>query len=184
MLPVTNRKHITVLSFELKCKAATFPGSSNVSLAPCFHVSRALPDKHTCAVEKAERAAATTQYDISLLRARSEQLGWRWAANRLTGVQQNYSQPYESVWHFKWAHTCCTHSMQTHCVSAQSIGPAALKLLAGLNSLWPLHQQSGGLCANVVSDQPSLSTHFPFAETPIGWHSTSSFTQTTGWIPN
>lgn len=88
MLPVTNRKHITVLSFELKCKAATFPGSSNVSLAPCFHVSRALPDKHTCAVEKAERAAATTQYDISLLRARSEQLGWRWAANWLTGVQQ------------------------------------------------------------------------------------------------
>lgn len=92
MLPVTNRKHITVLSFELKCKAATFPGSSNISLAPCFHVSRALPDKHTCAVEKAERAAATTQYDISLLRARSEQLGWRWAANWLTGVQSNVSR--------------------------------------------------------------------------------------------
>lgn len=87
MLPVTNRKHITVLSFELKCKAATFPEAAVTYL--WRHVSaRALPDKHTCAAEKAERAAATTQYDISSLRARSEQLGWRWAADRLTGVQQ------------------------------------------------------------------------------------------------
>lgn len=87
MLPVTNRKHITVLFFELKCKAGTFSEAAITYL--WHHVSaRALPTKHTCAVEKAERAAATTGYDMKSLRVRSEQLGWRWAANRLTGMRQ------------------------------------------------------------------------------------------------